>query len=248
MNLLPPETANYWRHVAIWDREVIEEKELGNRAVHIHQRARTVAEVAAVHRNELAVLDLCCGTGKIALEVAMLPNVQSVTAVDISGRALALLAARASSSSAQLKLQLCCGDAALLPLRPDGEFEAVLLVDCLHHLSDPPTALAGVAAVLKPNGMLVGNWLSREHIARHISRKRGPLQHLLRTALARSLFRVRGITRLWQWAGSRGFVRLAAATEAEVRATVGSYFTLERMESDDYHWFRARRRTAKHVE
>ena len=43
------------------------------------------------------------------------------------------------------------GTAENLPLR-EGAFDAGLIFGSLHHFSDPPTALIGIARALKPGG------------------------------------------------------------------------------------------------
>jgi demethylmenaquinone methyltransferase/2-methoxy-6-polyprenyl-1,4-benzoquinol methylase len=56
------------------------------------------------------------------------------------------------------------GDAGSLPLRDDA-VDAVVVVDALHHLPDPETALAAARAVLRPGGVVVvqefGPWTAR---------------------------------------------------------------------------------------
>jgi len=47
-----------------------------------------------------------------------------------------------------------CGDAGALPLR-DDTVDAAVIVDALHHLPDPESALAAARGVIRPGGVLV---------------------------------------------------------------------------------------------
>jgi ubiquinone/menaquinone biosynthesis C-methylase UbiE len=61
-------------------------------------------------------------------------------------------------------LETLAGDAQQLPL-PDAGADAVMLVSMLHHVEDPPKALAEARRVLRPGGRLALMAFTREDVA-----------------------------------------------------------------------------------
>jgi len=111
----------------------------------------------ATSERVLHVLDVGGGTGGFAVLVAGLGH--RVTVVDPSPDALAILARRAEESGVADRVTGLQGDLASLPaLLGDGDagrpVDAVLCHGVLEIVDDPATALAGLAAVLRPGGTL----------------------------------------------------------------------------------------------
>ena len=98
---------------------------------------------------EWTVGDLGCGTGRASLALA--PFVERVIAVD-SSEAMLEEARRRLEGRANVELRP--GDLEDLPLA-DGELDAALMGLVLHHVSDPPSALAETARALKTGGRLL---------------------------------------------------------------------------------------------
>jgi ArsR family transcriptional regulator len=99
----------------------------------------------------LHVADVGTGTGVLALELARLGC--RVVAVDHSERMLE--AARAKLEAEGVSgVELRLGEASRLPLA-DGEVDACLAHMVLHYLPSPAEALAEMARVLRPGGVLV---------------------------------------------------------------------------------------------
>jgi ArsR family transcriptional regulator len=106
----------------------------------------------------LVVGDLGCGTG--ALAEALAPHVARVEAVDASPAMLA--AARARLAGVE-NVAVREGTLEALPLADDSLDAAVLLL-VLHHVPDPPAALAEVARVVRPGGRVVlGDMVPHAH-------------------------------------------------------------------------------------
>ena len=95
---------------------------------------------AAVREPAPALLDVGCGTGALAAELASLGR---VTGVDLSAEAIAFSRRRALE-------RLCVGSAEALPFG-SARFDAVAAVDVVEHTDDRRT-LAEIARVLKPGG------------------------------------------------------------------------------------------------
>lgn len=102
------------------------------------------------------VLDVGCGDGTYALGAARAGA--RVTGVDRS--AAAVEAARRRAADVGLPLELHVADALTLPF-PAERFDAVLAVTVLCFVPDPPRAVAEMARVLRPGGVLVLGELGR---------------------------------------------------------------------------------------
>lgn len=93
--------------------------------------------------------DLGCGTGRTAATLA--PFVARVIAVDDTPE---MLAAAATQLGDQANVELRPGSLEALPIA-DAALDAALALLVLHHLADPPAALAEMARVLRPGGRLL---------------------------------------------------------------------------------------------
>jgi len=102
------------------------------------------------------VLDIGCGDGTYALGAALAGA--RVTGVDRS--AAVVEAARRRAADAGLPLELHVADALTLPFPPE-RFDVVLAVTVLCFVLDPPRAVAEMARVLRPGGVVVLGELGR---------------------------------------------------------------------------------------
>ena len=102
------------------------------------------------------VLEIGCGTGAFAARVAAaLPGCE-VVATDQSERMVELSAARGLTAQV--------AEAGSLPF-PDDSFDAVAALWMLYHVPDLDAALAEVARVLRPGGLLVAVTNGDRHVA-----------------------------------------------------------------------------------
>ena len=108
------------------------------------------------------VLDLACGTGFVARNVAPLVGVEgSVLAVDINPRMLAVARELAVSKGAPITWVEADATQAALPA---GELDAAYCQQGLQFFSDRLAALHAVHAALKPGGFIaVAVWKAIEH-------------------------------------------------------------------------------------
>ncbi len=99
------------------------------------------------------VLDCGLGTGTLSAAFARaVPGVTSVTGIDISLAMLRHAAVNLAAVGATADLQRA--DARCLPYR-DGAFDTVLSAHMLEHVPTPRVALAEMARVLRPGGLLI---------------------------------------------------------------------------------------------
>ena len=103
---------------------------------------------------EAHALDLCCGTGDVALALAR--RGLEVTGLDFSEPMLAIARRRAAeagftSGAAKPGLRFVRGDAQQIPF-PDGSFEVVTISYGLRNLADLEGGLREMKRVLRPGG------------------------------------------------------------------------------------------------
>lgn len=111
-------------------------------------RRRAAAALAARHGE--AVLDLCCGTADLALELAR--SGARVTGADFSIPMLGLGARKIRRRGAPIAL--CAADALHLPF-DDSRFDAASVAFGVRNLADPLAGLREIRRVLRPGGRLV---------------------------------------------------------------------------------------------
>ena len=97
----------------------------------------------------LRVAEVGCGSGRQT--IPMLKAGADVIAVDLSEDLLKLARRKVLAEPLPGRADFIVGTAENLPLR-DRSFDAGLVFGSLHHFSDPPTALMGVARTIKPGG------------------------------------------------------------------------------------------------
>ena len=150
-----------------------------------------------------ALLDVGCGDGAFASELTQ--RGAAVTGVDPDPAMIAV--ARRQPGSENILLLLVEGRAEALPF-PDAKFDQVLAVTTLCFIPDAERAVAEMARVLKPKGLLVIGELGRWSLWAAYRRMRGWLRHpLWRAARFRSC---RELRHLVEVAGTSASSRYAA--------------------------------------
>jgi ubiquinone/menaquinone biosynthesis C-methylase UbiE len=117
----------------------------------LRQRTATLAQLQPGD----AVLDVGCGTGTLAMEVARrVGRAGRVAGVDPGAEQIARACAKAARRNAPVEFQI--GVIEQLPF-PDRSFDVVFSTLMMHHLPAPlkRQGLAEIARVLKPGGRLV---------------------------------------------------------------------------------------------
>lgn len=119
--------------------------------------ARTLERTRALLAPDAVVLELGCGTGATALELA--PHVGRILATDVSPEMIAIARERAAEAGSA-NAAFAVGTAESAGEGAGGEagagaFDAVLAFNLLHLLADRRAALRAVRARLKPGGLFV---------------------------------------------------------------------------------------------
>lgn len=120
------------------------------RLLHRLAISRALALVGGASAGGHAV-DIGCGPGHLAVQIAnMAPNLQ-VTGVDLSNALLDEANARVLQAGLAHRVDFRTGDAASLPF-DDASVDLVVSTLSLHHWSDPALVLDEVTRVLRPGG------------------------------------------------------------------------------------------------
>lgn len=96
------------------------------------------------------VLDVCCGTGALALDLA--PHVRHVTGLDLTP-AMLEQARAAQGQRGCTNVEWVEGDAYALPFA-DAAFDLVVCGAAFHHMLDPTAALCEMVRVCRPGGRI----------------------------------------------------------------------------------------------
>ncbi len=107
------------------------------------------------------VLDLGCAGGFMAEALATRGAI--VTGIDPAAEAITAARAHAAQSGHAIRYDVGVGEA--LPYA-ECDFDAVVCVDVLEHVSDLPQVLAEVARVLRPGGVFLFDTINRNPLAR----------------------------------------------------------------------------------
>lgn len=97
------------------------------------------------------VLDVGCGTGRLAARLGEAPSVRTVVGLDFSAGMLEQARARLGSAEAAVLVR---GDATRLPFA-DAAFDAAVSTEAFHWFPDQAAALAEIHRVLRPGGRLL---------------------------------------------------------------------------------------------
>jgi SAM-dependent methyltransferase len=174
------------------------------------------------------VLDVGCGFGSVALELARAGR--NVTALDPSSDACAV----ARRTLGAVDATVVCASFGADELRP-GSFDAVRFGRSLHHVPDVGAAAERAAMLLAPGGVVVIDEFCAERIDGPTARWLASIGASLRDAgLAISPDLVDADTILASWAGKRD--RFGLATGPEMWRALEARFHLHEPEWYPYLW------------
>ena len=99
------------------------------------------------------VLDVCTGTGDLALAAVNRRHEASVVGVDFAAEMLRLGLVKVRAASLEKRIHLVRGDAARIPVG-DATCDAATIGFGIRNVAEPERALAEIARILKPGGRL----------------------------------------------------------------------------------------------
>lgn len=113
--------------------------------------ARTLAQTRARLHSGMTVLELGCGTGTTALQLA--PDVRSYLSTDISPAMIAIAKERlADDASPQLAFRAATAEELV---QANSRFDVVLGFNYLHLVRDLQTTLRSIHSLLEPGGLFI---------------------------------------------------------------------------------------------
>lgn len=113
---------------------------------------RELSRVLGERPEAARALDVACGTGYLAVGMALAELAADVHACDLSTRMVERTRANAAATGARVSVAL--SDAERLPYR-DASFDLVVARGALHHVPSPLEALREIRRVLEPGGTAV---------------------------------------------------------------------------------------------
>jgi demethylmenaquinone methyltransferase/2-methoxy-6-polyprenyl-1,4-benzoquinol methylase len=116
-------------------------------------RRRAVRALALTGRER--VLDMCTGTGDLAIEAATARSgpAHQVVGIDFSGEMLRLALRKVRAAGLAARIRIVRGDATAVPL-PDASMDAALVAFGIRNVLDPERACAEFRRVIRPDGRL----------------------------------------------------------------------------------------------
>ncbi|MGE5577650.1 MAG: bifunctional demethylmenaquinone methyltransferase/2-methoxy-6-polyprenyl-1,4-benzoquinol methylase UbiE [Syntrophothermus sp.] len=115
---------------------------------------RVVMREAGV-RTGTTGLDVCCGTGELALAMAARSGDKGkITGIDFSEEMLAVAAAKIQRRGLAGRIELVQGNALQMPFA-DNSFDCATVGFALRNVTDIPKAVAEMVRVVKPGGNVV---------------------------------------------------------------------------------------------
>jgi ubiquinone/menaquinone biosynthesis C-methylase UbiE len=235
---LPASVVKFRAAESPWNRWKIEgDSKIGN--IHIKQREMTIGVVKTLPVGQ-TILDLGCGTGKTLDELLRLGNVERVLAIDINKNAINMAQEKLKEGNNPHvnKLEVAEADLYKYPFKP-GSADCVICIDVLNELSDFTKALSIMRDILKPNGMLIGNFVAKEKFVELMLKTHSPLEYSWLDFKFHAALAISFNQAVYNYFGRKGYIRLLPCLKNDVIGMLEKFFKIEIMNSDFYHWFTA---------
>ena len=238
------DSEEYWTAVT-WDRFCeLDRVSEAVRTEFLNQESLTVSRIARLCQGRRAprIMDLACGTGKIALSI--LQAVQSdihVTLVDFNSDSIALAKKNLVSYG---NVDFHTLNAYEISTVFHHQFDAVVALDFVHHISRLDLLFLEIQKVLKPGGFLIGNTFAESSYGEWERLKHGYLMALLRRICKDFSRGVYGMspTQIRKVIRRLGLARIDPLDRDELLLQLKQYFALEELVQSHYYWFLAKER------
>lgn len=219
------------------------ETHLRRRAYYVREKKRTLEYLESMlqdsKKKDHALIDLCCGTGRITGILTNLPNVSIVHAVDINPASLDALQ---KNLSAQQRTKISTTEADVTQPLHLPRTDIVICLESLVHLEHLSQVVENIATCLTGGGIFIGNCIPRERTLVWRKTIYGPLAlpvHAI-DLMAKKLSRV---TFLRQPLDSLGLLRSQKISRSDLCALIAQKgFTIIRaVDTEDSFWFAAQK-------
>jgi len=235
------DSSNYWKTVT-WDRyaelaKVPEEV----RNEFISQESLFVSSVCGLAdtKKAIKVLDLACGTGKISESIIKKNNgVVSLTLADFNE---STLNQAKTNLQAYDNIDYCLLDAYKIGDYFPSEFDVIMCMDLLHHISNLALLLEQISRALKPGGFLLANVFDKVNYNEWDRVKYGYIKSTTRRlffSLSNQFYPyLPGKAKYF--VDKNGLARICPLTENEVLHFLSPYFSNVVLKKSYYIWFSA---------
>jgi demethylmenaquinone methyltransferase/2-methoxy-6-polyprenyl-1,4-benzoquinol methylase len=110
------------------------------------------------------IIDVCCGTGMITMDLARKAGTGSiVVGLDFSAKMLEVARARLEHTRCNALVQFIEADANIIPF-PDNSFDCATIGYGLRNISDPKRLLLEVQRVVKPGGRVLSLEMTKPYL------------------------------------------------------------------------------------
>jgi len=149
---------------AFWNR--IADKYAKDKITDLDAYAETLGRMRDILQPDHRVLEIGCGTGSTALELA--PGVDSYVGTDVSSEMIKIARAKLNTDlPANISFETASAEEF-----PNGTFDAILALNLLHLLPNLEGVLRAIHTALPPNGLFIaktglikdGSWILRPMI------------------------------------------------------------------------------------
>jgi len=241
---LPAATTRFWRGVEPGTRRNPFDRDKDEQRAPEMAALRTATiDIVSRLTGTLDVVDIGCATGRVAYDMLSLQNVNSVTGIDVSPKALALATQKLKEHPrySQRTVSLLEGDFLSDPtLLPPNAYDVVVSLELLDILADPYEGLARMYASLKPGGHLIGSWLSEEQLYKHYSKKRGRAVAAGKVISVHAMPLITKTPGVRDFIGKRGYGRENPIREADLPAVlIEQGFQIETIKPGEHLMFHA---------
>jgi len=225
-----------------WDRyKELEKVPISVRDAFLVQEYLTVTHIQELTKKKetIKVLDLACGTGRIAESIIKASFCKiELTLADLNKNTLdkAKQYLQAYNSINYIPL-----DAYKLGDDFQNKFDVIICMDFFHHMSDLSSLMKQINIALNPNGILIANAFDKKYYKKFDRIKYGFVKSFKRSflsMLAKGIYRhvspnIQEIIREKGWAG------IEPLTKIEVNNYLSPYFFDIKFEKSFYLWFSA---------
>jgi len=243
------DSVEYWQS-HLWDRySELEKVPALVREEFLRQENLTVAKALSLlnDRNELKIMDLACGTGRISKSIlkAMPASKRAeLILIDFNDNAL-------EKAKTNLKEYRNVGFSKLDAYNIGDEFkeyfDIVIAMDFLHHIANLHDLLSRIEKTLLPGGTFIGNVFADRNYKKWDKCKYGVYKSkkrlILHALTSSSLYRL-SPTFLKKLIRYTGTARIAPLSLNELNLYLKSYFVSVETVTSYYYWFSARKQSS----